>query len=185
MKLTIWRPERHDPKTFALMSVSFDPDIAAMNLSDTERNGMQVYRNYSKAFEEDRAKRFAESAPTQPDAIRTLTEILQLIVREEPRTLPVIACAYADEQLKEMFKREIPADVPGGRNALLSGFGPLSRLSQRVQMAHAFGWMSKDILIELDHIRKIRNDISHKWDMNLLEAKLAQLIEGMLHPIEQ
>jgi hypothetical protein len=162
-----------------------DPDIAAMKLSDGEKNGLQVYRNYSRAFEQDRAKRFAESVQADPLALTDLTTILQLIAEEEPRTLPVIACAYADDQLKEMFRREVPEGVPGGRSELLSGFGPLSRLSQRVQMAYAFGWLSKDVLVEVDHLRKIRNDVSHKWDMKLLESKMSQLIEQRQHRIEE
>ncbi len=167
------------------MSDFYDPDIAVMNLSEGEKNGLQVYRNYSRAFELDRAKRFADSAQVSPQALIDLSAILKLIAEEEPRTLPVIACAYADDQLKEMFRREIPEGVPGGRGELLSGFGPLSRLSQRVQMAYAFDWLSSDVLIEVDHLRKIRNDVSHKWDMKLLEAKMLQLIEQRQQKIEE
>lgn len=167
------------------MSDFHDADIAAMKLSEGEKNGLQVYRNYSHSFEQERAKRFSDAAPEHPGAIADLSAIFKLMVIEEPRTLPVIACAYADDQLKEMFRREIPDGVPGGRNELLSGFGPLSRLSQRVQMAYAFGWLSTDVLIELDHLRKIRNDVSHKWDMKLLESKLTQLVDHRQQKIEE
>ena len=30
----------------------FDPDIAAMKLEYLEKSGLQVYRNYTRAFEE-------------------------------------------------------------------------------------------------------------------------------------
>lgn len=119
------------------MTAAFDPDVARMNLSEGEKNGLQVYRNYSRAFEEHRTKEFAQASHASPGAINDLSEVLKLISEEEPRTLPVIACAYADDQLKEMFRREVPAGVPGGRGELLSGFGPLARLSQKVQMAYA------------------------------------------------
>jgi hypothetical protein len=167
------------------MSTFFDPDIAAMTLSEEEKNGLQVFLNYSKAFDAHRAKVFAESAQTDERALPELAEILRLVASEEPRTLPVIVCAFADDQLKEMFRREIPDGVPGGRGELLSGFGPLSRLSQRVQMAYAFGWLSKDILSEVDHLRKVRNDFSHKWDMKVLEEKVNHLIEHRQHKIEE
>ena len=163
----------------------FDPDIAAMSLSDMEKNGLQVYRNYSRAFDEDRAKKFASSVQSNPKSLANLCAIHKLILQEEARTLPVLACAYADDQLKEMFRREIPDDVPGGRSELLSGFGPLSRLSQRVQMAYAFGWLSNDVLVEINHLRKLRNDVSHKWDIKLLEEKLSQLIEQHQFKVEQ
>lgn len=167
------------------MNTAFDPDIAAMNLSEAEKNGLQVYRNYSNAFEEQRLKIFAEEAPLDRNTVSILRDVLQLVAVEEVRTLTVIACAFTDDQLKVMFKNEIPDDVPGGRNALLSGFGPLSRLSQRIQMAHAFGWMSKDVLVEADHLRKVRNDISHRWDISLLQTKLDNLISKIQHPVEQ
>ena len=51
-------------------------------------------------------------------------------------------------------------------------------------MAFAFGWLSKDLLIEFDHIRKIRNDLSHKWDVELLGRKLNEFIEEKQTPFE-
>ncbi|BAQ79395.1 hypothetical protein [Pseudomonas sp. St29] len=167
------------------MSDFHDPDIAAMKLSKAEKDGLQVYRNYSRAFEQDREKRFSASLDTDAQVIADLETVLALIAREEPRSLPVIACAFADDQLKAMFRREVPDGVPGGRSELLSGFGPLARLSQRVQMAYAFGWISKDILIEVDHLRKVRNDISHKWDLKVLESKLSVLVAQTQSPIEE
>lgn len=167
------------------MNTNFDPDIAAMNLSEGEKWGLQVYRNYSHAFGEHRVRRFVENASTFEHEIKLFEQITSLVVNEEPRSIPVIASSYADDRLQDMFKREIPEGIPGGRSALLSGFGPLARLSQRLQMAFAFGWLSKDIIIELDHLRKIRNDLSHKWDMALLECRLHELIEEKQDPIEE
>jgi hypothetical protein len=159
------------------MNDKLDPDIAAMKLSDGEKWGLQVYRNYSRAFGEHRVKQFVEQASPFEAEVTLFSQVVALVASEEPRVVPVIAAAYADERLEEMFKREIPDGVPGGRSALMSGFGPLARLSQRLQMAFAFGWLSKDLLVEFDHIRKIRNDLSHKWDVELLERKMIEFIE--------
>lgn len=166
------------------MTEHLDPDIAAMNLSTGEKDGLQVFLNYSTAFEKHREMQFSDSAESYPQAIATLSAVLAHVADEEPRTLAVIACAFADDQLKEMFGREVPDSVPGGRSALLSGFGPLARLSQRIQMAYAFGWLSSDLLTELNHLRTIRNAISHRWDLQLLEAKLSELIGRQQHKIE-
>jgi hypothetical protein len=38
-----------------------DPDIAAMNLSYGEKAGLQIYRNYTRSFEEHAVKRFVET----------------------------------------------------------------------------------------------------------------------------
>lgn len=167
------------------MNNTLDPDIAAMELSDGEKWGLQVYRNYSRAFGEHRVKEFIEQASPFEAEVKLFEQVAALVVSEEARVVPVIAAAYADDRLEEMFKREIPDSVPGGRSALMSGFGPLARLSQRIQMAFAFGWLSKDLLIEFDHIRKIRNDLSHKWDIELLERRMKELIEEKQTPVEE
>jgi len=167
------------------MNKTLDLDIAAMKLSDGEKWGLQVYRNYSRAFGEHRVKKFVEQASPFEAEVKLFEQVVALVVSEEARIIPVIAAAYADERLEEMFKREIPDDVPGGRSALMSGFGPLARLSQRIQLAFAFGWLSKDLLVEFDHIRKVRNDLSHKWDIELLERRMKELIEEKQTPIEE
>jgi len=167
------------------MTRYWDADIEAMDLSAEEKNGMQFYRNFSTAIESRRTEeliaRLNESAPPLDE----LEKVTTLMVREQPLSLSVVACAYADDLLKQMYKREIPASVPGGRNELLNGFGPLSRLAQRLQVAYAFGWMAPDILIELDLLRRIRNDISHKWDMDQLQLRLQALAEEEQHPLEK
>lgn len=167
------------------MTDFLDSDIATMKLSDTEKNGLQVFRNYSAAFETHQARVLVSKMNTSSSAIEELKKLLSLLVSESPLSLAVIACAYADEQLKEMFKREMPEGVPGGRNELLNGFGPLSRLSQRIQVAYAFGWLSPELLTELDRLRRVRNDVSHKWDIHQLQSRLAQLIEQGQEPIER
>ena len=167
------------------MNDTLDPDIAAMQLSGGEKWGLQVYRNYSRAFGEHRVKQFVEQASLFEADVHLFDQVASLVASEEPRVIPVIASSYADDRLAEMFRREVPDDVPGGRSALLSGFGPLARLSQRLQMAFAFGWLSKDLLVEFDHLRKIRNDLSHKWDIALLERRLNELIEQKQKPIEE
>lgn len=77
------------------MPDTHDSDIAAMKLSDVEKNGMQVYRNYSRAFEKDRAKRFAESVPAKPQALADLSTILKPVAEEEPRTLSVPSKSFS------------------------------------------------------------------------------------------
>lgn len=167
------------------MTAFWDTDITAMNLTDVEKNGLQVFRNYKKAFEKSAAERFVNESNAAKYDTESLDGILGLIVGEDIRFLPVIACSFSDEQLEEMFKREIPSGVPGGRSSMLSGYGSLSRFSQRLQVAYAFGWMSPDILEELDKLRKIRNDTSHSWDINSVRGKLDALIDSSMMKIEE
>jgi DNA-binding MltR family transcriptional regulator len=167
------------------MTNNWDPDIAEMDLSAAEKDGMQFYRNFSTAIESKRVDKLVERLNEIEPAIEDFKKFASLIPAEQPLSVSVIACAYADDLLKQMFKREIPSSVPGGRNELLNGFGPLSRLSQRIQVAYAFRWMNPDILVELDLLRRIRNDISHKWDLAQLQVKLQELAELRQHPIEE
>lgn len=161
-----------------------DPDIESLDLSGGEKDGLQVFRNYQRAFDAERRKRFCETVSWAPSSIEALREVTRLIVGEEQRSLPVIACAYADEALSEMFSRELPENLPGGRAGLLSGFGPLANFSSRVKLAFAFGWGSQDILLELDTLRKVRNKISHQWNISTFDARFAELVTAKQSPIE-
>ena len=46
----------------------FDPDIAAMKLGYGEKAGLQIYRNYTRSFEEHAIKKFVEQCAC-PDAV--------------------------------------------------------------------------------------------------------------------
>lgn len=163
----------------------WDPDIAVLNLTDGEKNGLQVFRNYTNTFEKSAAERFvSESNRTDYDTSR-LDGILKLIVAEDVRFLLVIACSFCDEQLEDMFKREISGRVLGGQASMLSGHGSLSTFSQHIQVAYAFGWLSFDILEEFDRLRKIRNEVSHSWNLNSVGAKLDALIDHRMIKIEE
>ncbi|WP_348944134.1 hypothetical protein ABHF33_11720 [Chitinibacter sp. FCG-7] len=167
------------------MSNFWNDDIAAMTLTEAEKNGLQIFRNYTNAFEKSAAERFVSKANEVQYDTSKLDGILSLIVEEDVRFLPVIACSFSDEQLEGMFKREIPDGVPGGRSSMLSGYGSLSRFSQRIQISFAFGWMGHDVLEELDKLRKIRNDTSHSWDINSVRDKLDVLIDSRMLKIEE
>lgn len=103
------------------MSDFHEPDIVAMKLSDVEKNGLQVFRTYTRAFEQHRAQEFLKVVQWDPGVMMDLQSVLKLVAEEEPRSLPVLACAFVDDQLKAMFRREIPEGVPGGRASCCLG----------------------------------------------------------------
>jgi hypothetical protein len=166
------------------MTDRLDDDIAAMNLSAPEKDGLQFYRNFEQAIGKKRTEMFVAEASWDPEVIPAFEQFTALMVEEEERALAVIACAYADDLLKDMFLRELPRHIPGGHKDLVSGFGPLANFSSRVKLAFAFEWASQDVLAELDLLRKLRNDISHKWRTSEFEAKLVDLVENRQSPIE-
>lgn len=181
------KPPVHKKSSYHFFSMTnfLDADIIALSLSEEEKNGLQVFRNYTRAFEKSAADRFVNESNDIDYDIAKLEGVLKLIIGEDIRFLPVIACSFSDEQLEEMFKREVPDSVPGGRSSMLSGYGSLSQFSQRIQIAYAFGWMSPDVLEELNKLRKIRNEISHGWNINAIREKLDALIDIRMVKIEE
>ena len=162
----------------------WDEDIAALNMSDVEKNGLQIYRNYTKAFEREQAKKFAAEVDAESHEVSRLDKVCHAIASDDERLIPVIACAFADEALDEMYKREIPKGIPGGRDSLFSGYGPFSSLSKRIQVACAFEWMSEDILKDMDSLRKVRNKFSHLWDHESLSGYADKAPTSDISPIE-
>ena len=142
----------------------FDNDIATMKLGYGEKAGLQLYRNYQRAFSEHAAKRLVEELDAEQFDTADLVTVLQRVADEDVKYLPVIVCAFADDALKAAFQSSLPKGIPGGRASMLGGMGALSSLSKRVQLAYAFDIMSPDLMLEIDRLRSVRNTIAHSWD---------------------
>lgn len=146
-----------------------DADIRALELSYGEKSGLHIHRNYTKAFEREAIKRFRLALAERSGDYAALGRLASLLVIEDIRLLPIIVCGYADDILKSLFKSAIPDDVPGGKADMLNGYGPLSDLSKRIRLAHAFGVLSADLMEALDRVRSVRNRISHDWDLSKIQ----------------
>lgn len=151
------------------LSKLWDEDIATSELSDTEKNGLQLFRNYQKAFEDHAEKLFAQKIDETGFDSEPLDAVLKLIASEDPRFLPVIACAYVDDLLEKMFRAYLPDEVPGGTKSLFGPYGPMSSLFNRLQLAFAFDILSADLVKDLDRLRKGRNELSHTWNISTLQ----------------
>ncbi|MEE1610554.1 hypothetical protein [Microvirga sp. CF3016] len=163
----------------------FDTDIAGMDLGYGEKAGLQIYRNYTRSFETFAIKRFIETLDLEPLDLTDFQRLVDLIMSEEARYLPVIVCAFADDLLKEVFKSILPDSVPGGKKNMLSGYGPLSDLAKRIQLASAFSVLSHDLMVDLDYLRSARNSIAHSWDTNRLGDILQQGRLADIHSVEE
>ena len=149
--------------------MNWDEDIAKLELSDPEKDGLQLHRNYFLSFNNAREQKFATEVDLiWPDTAR-LGEVLTLICKENVKFVPVIACAFADEELAALFKVYLPDGVPGGKKAMIGRFGPISSLFNRIQFAFAFDLTSQDLLVVLDKLRGHRNKISHTWNVWLVD----------------
>lgn len=162
----------------------FDDDIAAMELNYAEKSGLQIYRNYTKSFENNAIQHFRDMLSREPIDLSKFARIVEIISKEDLRFLPVILCGYADELLKLVFRNALPKDTPGGVEAMLGGYGPLSDLSKRIRMAFAFDVISKELAVEIDNVRQVRNRISHDWDLKPAGTLLAHPKLAAMFPIE-
>ena len=168
----------------------FDDDIEALDLSYAEKSGLQVYRNYTNSFNKFREERFAEEINNNAPDTKSLGEIIRLVHGEEIRYVPILACAWADEELEQMFKVFLRDGIPGGKKALIGKFGPISSFFSRIQFAYAFDLMNGDVLKYLDQLRGHRNKLSHTWNPKLLEdffktplPHMDGLAEGLLRHV--
>jgi len=87
--------------------------------------------------------------------------------------------------LKDTFKAVLPDRIPGGKASLFSGYGPLTDLAKRIQLAYAFDVLSRDLMHELDRVRAARNAISHSWDVSTLTDFFTKGRVADIHPIEE
>jgi hypothetical protein len=127
-----------------------------------------AYQAYWRAYQNERQEQFATGVDAVPLDVSELRRAMSLLVREDIRFVPVIACAFADEELEAMFKKFLPDDIPGGKKSMLGRFGPISSLFARIQFAFAFDMVHSDVLLALDKLRGHRNDIAHTWDQDSL-----------------
>src|SRR5579859_3062776 len=91
---------------------------------DENSPGMQALR----AYEKERQEQFAIGVDFIPLDVSDLRRAMSQLVSEDIRFVPVIACAFADSELENMFKKFLPNDIPGGKGSMLGRFGPISSL---------------------------------------------------------
>jgi hypothetical protein len=146
---------------------------------------VQLFRNYYRAVNTHLEKKFAAKIDGESFDTTLLEQIQTLIVNEDVRFLPVLVCAYADDRLKEVFKREVPKYVPGGASTLFGPYGPLATLFNRLQLTFVFDLMSPDLVIDLDRLRKARNVVSHSWNTESLRDLHIKSDLKEIYPVEE
>ncbi len=131
-------------------------------------NDESPYQKALRAYQKERQEQFAAGVDAIPLDVSELRKAMNLLVREDIRFIPVIACAFADDEMKAMFKQFLPDNIPGGKSSMLGRFGPISTLFSRIQFAFAFDMVHSDVLLALDKLRGHRNDIAHTWDQDFI-----------------
>ena len=156
------------------LGVPLDVDISAMDLNILEKTMLQIYRNYTNAFEKHNRKLFSSEIDSEQYSLDDLKRVILLLEKEETRAVPIIFCSYADELLLKMYKRELPDGIPGGKQSLFGAYGPFSNFASRIKLAYCFQMIAPDLLIYIDIMRQIRNNIAHTWDASSLADYFSQ-----------
>ena len=141
------------------MIKNMDNDIAALKLDDVEKTAMQVYRNYTKAFQRRRAELIdEETSQLNFDYDHFELELSQL--ENSSIENSILGCiAIADELLKAMFLRDDRARLQ--IKSLLGPLGPIGDFNKRLKVASLAGFIDENDLIFFDELRKMRNRIAH------------------------
>ena len=74
----------------------FDGDIAKMDLRYSEKAGLQIYRNYTRSFEDSAIAHFRDSLAREELNVGALERLVGLLVAEDVRFIPVIVCSFGD-----------------------------------------------------------------------------------------
>lgn len=162
----------------------FDTDIAALELGYGEKAGLQIFRNYRRAFDGHAAELLRQEIANTPLDLTGLTRVVELVSVEDVRLTIVIACGYADDILRKGFEKALPADIPGGVSNMLGGFGPLGDFSKRIRLGYAFELASRDLLADIDNLRRVRNRVSHDWDIASASLLLDHPKLSEMYPVE-
>ncbi|SFM50571.1 hypothetical protein SAMN05216573_102168 [Bradyrhizobium sp. Rc3b] len=100
-----------------------------------------------REYQKERQEQFATGVDAIPLDVSGLGKAMNLLIREDIRFIPVIACTFADDEMAGMFKHFLPDDIPGGKKSMLGRYGPISSLFARIQFAFAFGMVHSDIFV--------------------------------------
>jgi DNA-binding MltR family transcriptional regulator len=127
-----------------------------------------------------------QNEPKIPDPPEPEDEVfggINLLTRSlrdlDDRGLVLSLAAFAEEALGELLKAFMtPSEAT---IQLVQGFNaPLGTFSSRIKAAYAIGLITKEQFLDLEHLRKIRNEFAHSWKpVDISKQKVAALINSM------
>lgn len=91
----------------------------------------------------------------------------QSLLKESDRAIGVLGGEFLSQELTDLIRSYCRQDAVICKRfvePLFVGFGPLSSFSARIQVAFALGIITDRNRIELDLVRKIRNDFAHSLE---------------------
>lgn len=121
--------------------------------------------------------------PSSPEIEDDVFGGINLLTRSlsdlDDRGLVLSLAAFAEEALGELLRAfMMPSDAT---KQLVEGFNaPLGTFSSRIKAAYALGLLTEDQFLDLERLRKIRNEFAHSWKpVSFSKQKVAALIDNM------
>lgn len=127
-----------------------------------------------------------QNEPEFPDPPESEDEVfggINLLTRSlrdlDDRGLVLSLAAFAEEALGEILKSFMTPSA--ATTQLIDGFNaPLGTFSSRIKAAYAIGLITKEQFLDLERLRKIRNEFAHSWKpVDISKQKVAALIDSM------
>ena len=113
--------------------------------------------------------------------IENYREVLQGFHEESDRGAAVLAGSFAEHYLGNYLMFFFPEDVD--TDAMFGNSGALSSFSQRIEIAYAFGLLTKSSRRDLSLVRKIRNHFAHHpADSGFEASPVREWVEGLSIP---
>ena len=138
-------------------------------LSDFQKDRVQNFVDFQLKADELSRDRFKKEIDSLPFTTSELEKVTNFLAVEDLRLIPLVACAFLDDTLTEMFKNYIPTSVPGGKKNILRYNGPIGNLSSRINIAYIFKMADLELLKDIDRLRTMRNRFAHNWSADLLD----------------
>ncbi len=113
------------------------------------------------------------------EAARIFSEYHDLISVESDRGAVILSASILDSNLEEILK-EFLLDPTSKKDELFSGaYSPIGSLSAKIELCYRLGIIRKDIRLQLNKFKAIRNDFAHRLDTAHLDddANKSRMLE--------
>ncbi len=114
----------------------------------------------------------------------SLAAVFKELQTENDRAFTIVAVAYIDSRLRDLWEAALNPELVGGPESLLGSLSPLGSLSARIQMAFALNWLRPATYKNAHALRKIRNEFAHTPFARDLSAPRVQGLFGSMEPTE-
>ena len=121
----------------------------------------QAARKYAEGQYLRLLKEVRDEIQKQSFDASSIAAIFDALEKETDRGLAVLAAAYLDEAVKEIYLKHLNPGVEQGLESLFSPNGPLGGAASRIHLAFALNWIRDKTYRNVRFIQKIRNRFAH------------------------